>query len=194
MAQEFCAHSDHEEPDKAFEDLHQSNFILACGWVACQKIRQLNLDPYPWGLLARGLDKFGDIERGGQEFLLGLEYLAVVGTTVMVVMADVNEQALKNDWALELVVDAANGRINDMVMDVDLVVQNVEVIQEDMRDVFQQLRLLEERVEGFEQRLTDSQRDIVMLVFEKGVNMAVVNFFSGEWEQMNKNLNNLGLA
>ena len=69
-AQEFYAYSDHEELDEAFEDLHWSDFILACGRVACWKIRQLKLDPYPWGLLVRGLDKFRDIKCGGQEFLM----------------------------------------------------------------------------------------------------------------------------
>jgi len=104
---EFKAHSDHADPDESFKDLHRSDFILAAGCVARRKIRQLDLNPYLMGLLRRGLDKFGDEEQAGTEFIAGLEYSAAVGMTVLDVVADVNEQAIKNCHDLEAATDAA---------------------------------------------------------------------------------------
>ena len=193
-AHEFRARSDHSDPDEAFEDLHRSDLILAAGRVARRKIRQLELNPYPSGLLRRGLDKFGDEERGGQEFLLGLEYSVAVGVTVMDVVADVNEQALQNDRCLETQVDAANGRVDDVMMEIDVIHQRVESAEEDLADVFQRMRRMEDRVEGLEQRLADSQRDVAMLVFEREELAGMVDFLQAEQNRMNENLNNLGLA
>ena len=185
---EFKARSDHADPDESFEDLHRSDFILAAGRVARRKIRQLDLNLYPMGLLRRGLDKFGDEEQAGTEFIAGLEYSAAVGTTVLDIMADVNEQAIKNCRDLEAATDAAVRRTDDVMMEVDVIHQNIEIVQEDLRDVFQRLRAMEDRVEGLEQRLADSQRDVAMLVHEWDVTTRVVNFLGAERERMNDNL------
>lgn len=177
-----------------FEDLHRSDFILAYGRVSHRKIQQLELDPYPRGLLDRGLDKFGDIERGGQEFLLGMEYLAAVGTAVMDVVADVNKQALKNDRALEAQVDVANGRTDNVMIEIDVIHQQVESAEEDLSDVFQRLQGMEEWVEGLKQRLAGSQRDVAMLVYERTELAEEIEHLHGERDQINHNVNNLAAA
>jgi len=41
----------------------------------------------------------------------------------------INKQAPKNNQALELAVDAANGCIDDTAMDMDLIIQNMEVVR-----------------------------------------------------------------
>ena len=80
------------------------------------------------------------------------------------------------------------------MMEIDMIHQNIEIAQEDLRDVFQRLRAMEEKVEGLEQRLADSQRDVTMLVHEREELAEDIDFLMGEREQMNHNLNNLGLA
>jgi len=167
MIHEFKARSDHSDPDESFKDLHWSNFILVAGHVACRKICQLELDPYPTGLLCQGLDKFGDDKHTGVEYLLGMEYSTAVGVMIMDVVADVNKQGLKNDCDLELSVEVANGRTDDVMMEIDIIHQWVESAKEDLMDVFQRLWMMEERVEGLKQKVVDGQRDVVMLIYKQ---------------------------
>jgi len=120
-------------------------------------------------LLHWGLDKFGDEEHRGQEFLLGLKYSAVVGMMVMDVVADINKQALKNSHNLELAINAAHGRADDVLMEVDVMHQWIESAKEDLLGVFQRMRRMEEKVKGLEQWLTDSHTGGRPL-FTQGVN------------------------
>ena len=157
----FKAHLDLSEPKELFEDLHWSDFIFAAGCVAQCKIRHFDMDPYPNGLLQRGLDKFGDEECRGLEFLVGLEYLAAVRMTVMDVVADINDQLLKNNWSLEELVEGLGERVNNVVADMDICYERFDTFREDLTDVFQRLRASEE------QCLMDTKRNVVMLIHDQ---------------------------
>jgi hypothetical protein len=76
----------------SFEDVHTDDFITAVGRVGRRQLRRLDLDPYPTGLLKRGLSK-KVVEKGvSQEVLQGMEYTGAVGVMLSHDMANVNKR------------------------------------------------------------------------------------------------------
>ena len=205
---EFKARSDQSDPDKTFEDLHRSDFVLVAGRVARRKMRQLDLDPYPTSLLRRGLDKLGDDEHAGVEYLSGIEYTAAVGVTIMDVMADLNDQLIGNDRAAEVAVEGLTERVDDVVADMDICYERFDMFGEDLTDAFHRLQDQEDRMEGIEQYLANTKRDVAMLIHDQEEIVQQVDFLTDERRilraevlrleaeraVMNENLNNLALA
>ena len=181
---EFKAHLDQSDPEETFEDLHRSNLVLAVGHVARRKLCQLDLDPYPTSLLCQGLDKLGDNKRAGVEYLSGMEYSTTVRVTIMDVMADLNEQLIGNDRAAEVAVEGLTTRVDDMVVDMDICYERFNMFGEDLTDVFHRLRDEEDKMEGVEQYLADTRRDIVMLIYDQEEIINQVDFLTEEWREL----------
>jgi len=171
-------------------------------------MRQLDLDPYPTSLLRRGLDKLGDDERAGVEYLSGIEYTAAVGVTIMDVMADLNDQLIGNDRAAEVATEGLTERVDDVVADMDVCYERFDMFGEDLTDAFHRLRDGEDRMEGVEQYLADTKRDVAMLIHDQIEIVEQIDFLTDERRDlrtevlrleaeravMNENLNNLALA
>ena len=198
---EFKARSDQADPEETFEDLHRSDLVLAAGRVACRKLRQLDLDPYPTSLLRRGLDKLGDDECAGVEYLSGMEYSAAVGVTIMDVVADLNEQLIGNDRAAEVAVEGLMMRVTDMEADMDVCFERFDMVGEDLTDTFHRLRDQEDKMEGVEQYLADTKRDIAMLIHDQEQIVDQVDFLTeerrrleGKVARLTTDLNHLALA
>jgi hypothetical protein len=76
----------------SFEDVHTDDFITAVGRVGRRQLRRLDLDPYPTGLLKRGLSK-KVVEKGvSSKVLQGMEYTRAVGVMLSHDMANVNKR------------------------------------------------------------------------------------------------------
>jgi hypothetical protein len=76
----------------SFEDVHTDDFITAVGRVGRRALRRLDLDPYPTGLLKRGLGR-RVVEKGvSSEVLQGMEYTGAVGVMLCHDMANVNKR------------------------------------------------------------------------------------------------------
>jgi hypothetical protein len=75
-----------------FEDIHNDDFVVAVGRVGRRQLRRLDLDPYPVGLLKRGLGRRVQEKGVSQEVLQGMEYTGAVGVMLATDMANINKR------------------------------------------------------------------------------------------------------
>ena len=100
-----------------------------------------------------------------------------------------------------MAVEGLATRVTDVEADMDVCFERFDMVGEDLTDAFHRLRDQEDKMEGVEQYLADTKRDVAMLIHDQDQIMEQVDFLteerrrlSDEVARLTTDLNHLALA
>ena len=189
--QEFWEQSNIDNPQSGFQNLYQSDFISAVGYVSRREMDQLtNTSPYHQALVSRGISKHQEEEEVKPKLVQAMEYarvigaesieyvdaldrrmvIAVEGLDLSVVNLEMRMQGVEtaqgNLGRIQGVVADAWGRAMNVSDTVDQMEVDIEQLEERMENVELVYIEVDQRVVQLEWELANTQRDVAMLVAE----------------------------